>query len=65
MTFKDLKQKLAKLQKCLNSFRKPIPVDPLRKRVGSYNSYLIKMCKFFEWLYYPDLAASEREKNLL
>ena len=47
----------------LNSFRKPEPIDPLHKWIGTYNHYLVVISKFFKWLYYPDLPSSERQKQ--
>ena len=32
----------------LNSLRKPEPVDPLHKWIGTYNNYLVVMFKFFQ-----------------
>ena len=46
----------------LNSFRKPEPLDPLHKWVGTYNNYIMIISKFFKWLYFPDLPSKERQK---
>ncbi|MGA8843258.1 MAG: hypothetical protein WB511_06705, partial [Nitrososphaeraceae archaeon] len=45
----------------LNSFRKPEPIDPLHKWIGTYNHYIIIISRFFKWLYYPDLSPKERQ----
>jgi integrase len=45
----------------LNSFRKPEPIDPLHKWIGTYNHYVIIISRFFKWLYYPDLSPKERQ----
>ena len=47
----------------MNSFRKPEPIDPLHKWIGTYNHYLVIISKFFKWLYYPDLSSNERQKQ--
>ena len=39
----------------LDSHRKPEPMDPSHKWVGTYNQYLITSSRFFKWLYYPNL----------
>ena len=51
------------LQAFLNSFRKPEPMDPLHKWIGTYNHFIVVISKFFKWLYYPDLPSSERQKQ--
>ena len=51
------------LQAFLNSFRKPEPMDPLHKWIGTYNHFIVVTSKFFKWLYYPDLPSSERQKQ--
>ena len=45
----------------LNSFRKPEPIDPLHKWIGTYNHYIIIISRFFKWLYYSDLSPKERQ----
>jgi integrase/recombinase XerD len=50
------------LIKFLDSFRKPEPIDPLHKWIGTYNSYLVIISRFFKWLYYSDLPPKERIK---
>jgi hypothetical protein len=46
----------------LDSFRKPEPVDPLHKWIGTYNNFLIITSRFFKWLHHPDLPPKERQK---
>ena len=46
----------------LDSFRKPEPVDPLHKWIGTYNNFLIITTRFFKWLHHPDLPPKERQK---
>ncbi|MGH9911461.1 MAG: hypothetical protein ACRD4W_03355, partial [Nitrososphaeraceae archaeon] len=38
----------------LDSFRKPETLDPLHKWIGTYNLYLVRIIRFFKWLYYPE-----------
>jgi hypothetical protein len=37
------------LIKFLDSFRKPEPIDPLHKWIGTYNNFLIITSRFFKW----------------
>lgn len=46
----------------LDSVRKPEPLDPYHKWIGTYNTYFITLLGFFKWLYYPDLEPSKRPK---
>ena len=46
----------------LNSFRKPEPIDPLHKWIGTYNHFIVIISRFFKWLYYPDIPPNERLK---
>jgi integrase/recombinase XerD len=46
----------------LSQYKKAEPIDPLHKWVGTYNIHLARLIKFFKWLFYPDLPASERPK---
>jgi hypothetical protein len=46
----------------LDSFRKPDSSDPLRKWIGTYNTFRIIVLKFFKWLYYPDIEPCKRPK---
>ena len=47
----------------LDSHRKPEPIDPLHKWIGTYNHYLVIISRFFKWLYYPNLPQKERTKT--
>ena len=49
----------------LNSLRKPEDVDPLHRWIGTYNLYLTTLCKFFKWLYNPDLEPKKRIKPIV
>lgn len=44
----------------LNSYRKAEPLDPFHKWIGTYNQFLIRLNRFFRWLYYPHLKQEER-----
>jgi integrase len=46
----------------LNTFRKPEPIDPLHKWIGTYNHLLMVIAKFFRWLYDPSSPINERKK---
>ena len=46
----------------LDSFRKPEALDPLHKWIGTYNLYLVRLIRFFRWLYYPDIEHRKRIK---
>ena len=46
----------------LDSFRKPEAIDPLHKWIGTYNLYLVRIIRFFKWLYYPDTEHGKRLK---
>ena len=46
----------------LNSHRKPEPLDPLHKWIGTYNNRLITLVQFFKWLYNPELPSKDRPK---
>lgn len=46
----------------LDSHRKLKEEDPLNRWVGTYNTYLIHITRFFKWLYAPDTPAKERKK---
>jgi integrase/recombinase XerD len=45
-----------------NSFRKSDKEDPMHKWIGSYNTYLIGITRFFKWLENPDLEPNQRPK---
>lgn len=46
----------------LNSLRKNEISDPLHSHISTYNTYLVILIRFFKWLNYPDLGATERPK---
>jgi integrase/recombinase XerD len=49
----------------LNKFRRDDLEDPAHRWVGSYNTNLINLLKFFKWLYYPDLEPAKRPKPVV
>jgi hypothetical protein len=57
MTQEDL---LCYLDKC----RKPENEDPLHKWIGSYNTNLMALSRFFKWLHYPDIDDPKRRSEL-
>jgi hypothetical protein len=46
----------------LDSFRKPEALDPLHKWIGTYNLYLMRIIRFFKWLYYSETEHRKRLK---
>jgi integrase/DNA-binding protein H-NS len=46
----------------LNRFRKEESIDPTHKWIGTYNTNLINIIKFFRWLYNPNLEPTKRPK---
>jgi integrase len=46
----------------LNSIRKSEGVDPLHKWIGTYNSRLRNLIRFFKWLYNPTNAPGQSPK---
>jgi integrase/recombinase XerD len=46
----------------LDSFRKIESVDPLHKWIGTYNTYRVKLMRFFKWLYSPNIEQMKRPK---
>jgi integrase/recombinase XerD len=48
----------------LDKCRKPEDEDPLHKWIGSYNSKLVVLSRFFKWLHYPDIEDSKRRTEL-
>ncbi|MFL6326430.1 MAG: hypothetical protein ACJ71I_02995 [Nitrososphaeraceae archaeon] len=48
----------------LDSYRKSDSEDPLHKWIGSYNTKLIILMRFFKWLYYPDIDTPKRRNEL-
>jgi hypothetical protein len=57
MTRDDL---LSYLDKC----RKQENEDPLHKWIGSYNTKLVVLSRFFKWLYYPHIDDPKRRSEL-
>jgi integrase/recombinase XerD len=49
----------------LNSLKKSDEIDPLHKWIGTYNSRLRNLLRFFKWLYSPTLAHNQRPKPKL
>lgn len=49
----------------LNSLRKSDEIDPLHKWIGTYNSHIRNLIRFFKWLYNPTKAPSQRPKPKL
>jgi integrase/recombinase XerD len=48
----------------LDKYRKSENEDPLHKWIGSYNTKLIILSRFFKWLYYPDIDNPKRRSEL-
>ena len=46
----------------LNSLKKSEEIDPLHKWIGTYNSRLRNLLRFFKWLYSPTLAHHQRPR---
>ena len=46
----------------MNRFKKGESEDPKHKWIGTYNTNLINVVKFFRWLYAPDIGPRERPK---
>ena len=46
----------------MNRFRKQDSEDPTHKWIGTYNSNLIHVVKFFKWLHYPNIEPTKRLK---
>jgi uncharacterized protein YihD (DUF1040 family) len=51
---------LCYLDKC----RKTEEEDPLHKWIGSYNTKLVILSRFFKWLYYPNVENPKRRSEL-
>ena len=49
----------------LNSLRKPDELDPLHKWIGTYNSRVRNLIRFFKWLYNSTKAHNQRPKPKL
>jgi integrase len=48
----------------LDNCRKPENDDRLHKWIGSYNTKLIVLSRFFKWLHYPDIEDPKRRSEL-
>jgi integrase len=48
----------------LDKCRKPENEDPLHKWIGSYNTKLAVLSRFFKWLHYPDIDDPKRRSKL-
>jgi integrase/recombinase XerD len=64
---KDNKKEFRKLTRTdiiafLNRFRREDSEDPSHKWIGTYNTNLISIIKFFKWLYSPKVEATKRPK---
>ena len=46
----------------LNSLKKSEEIDPLHRWIGTYNSRLRNLLRFFKWLYNPRLTPNQRLK---
>ena len=52
---------LCYLDKC----RKPENEDPLHKWIGTYNTRLIILSRFFKWLHYPDVEDPKKRSKVI
>jgi integrase len=59
-TFKDFTR--ADVVAYMNYFKKDESEDPKHKWIGTYNTNLTNVIKFFRWLYSPDTGPTERPK---
>jgi uncharacterized protein YihD (DUF1040 family) len=48
----------------LDKHRKSENDDPLPKLIGSYNTKLVILTRFFKWLYYPNIENPKRRSEL-
>jgi uncharacterized protein YihD (DUF1040 family) len=48
----------------LDKYRKSENEDPLHKWIGTYNTSLVTLFRFFKWLHYPDIEDSKRRIEL-
>jgi integrase/recombinase XerD len=48
----------------LDKCRKLENEDPLHKWIGSYNTKLVVLSRFFKWLHYPDIDDPKRRSEL-
>jgi integrase/recombinase XerD len=46
----------------LDSLKKPEPLDPMHKWIGTYNTYFIVFSRFFKWLHNPIMDPGKRPK---
>jgi integrase/recombinase XerD len=46
----------------MNHFKKDESEDPKHKWIGTYNTTLVNVIKFFRWLYAPNVEATKRER---
>jgi integrase len=56
------KETVADIVTFMNRFRKEDAIDPTHKWIGTYNTNLIHVTKFFKWMYSPNVDARERKK---
>ncbi|HEX6281960.1 MAG TPA: hypothetical protein VFZ67_06995 [Nitrososphaera sp.] len=56
-TFRDMTRQ--DVLQFLDRLRKPESVDPLHKRIDSYNLISTVLLRFFRWLYFPDISPSK------
>ena len=48
----------------LDNCRKPENEDPLHKWIGTYNTRLVILSRFFKWLHYPNVEDPKRRNEL-
>jgi integrase len=48
----------------LDNCRKPENEDPLHKWIGTYNTKLVTIFRFFKWLHYPEVEDPKRRSEL-
>jgi integrase len=48
----------------LDNCRKPENEDPMHKWIGTYNSRLVILFRFFKWLHYPNVEDPKRRSEL-
>jgi hypothetical protein len=48
----------------LDRCRKPETGDPLHKWIGTYNTRLVILFRFFKWLHYPNVEDPKRRSEL-
>jgi integrase len=48
----------------LDNCRKTEDEDPLHKWIGTYNTKLVILSRFFKWLYYPDIGDPKRRNEI-